>query len=150
MNTLHAAESGMAKLVHDAMVWAANQGGQPQPWQDGNSIAEGYARTVANQIVDTAINIPETENFMLGFAAEAAHQRARWPSAHDEGKSPFDWFWLIGYLAQKAAGAAVAGDLDKAKHHTISTAAALFNWHLALTGADNSMQPGAPVPKEGE
>lgn len=88
------------------------------------------------------INTPETADFMAGVPIEAAHQRERWPSAHDEGKSPFDWFWLIGYLAQKAAVAAVAGDTDKAKHHTISTGAALANWHAALTGASTVMRPG--------
>ncbi len=43
-----------------------------------------------------------------------------------------DWFWLIGYLAGKALMHALAGDRDKAKHHTISTAAALLNWHRAM------------------
>ena len=53
-----------------------------------------------------------------------------------------DWFWLVGYLAQKAAFADIGGDREKALHHTISTAAALANWHAALLGADTSMQPG--------
>lgn len=85
---------------------------------------------------------PEINDFARGVVLEAAHQRDRWKAAHDVGKSPWDWFWLIGYLAQKAATSAVAGDRDKALHHTISTAAALANWHLALTGGDNSMRPG--------
>jgi outer membrane murein-binding lipoprotein Lpp len=88
------------------------------------------------------INTPETADFMAGVPIEAAHQRERWPSEHDSGKTPFDWFWLIGYLAQKAATAAVAGDVEKAKHHTISTAAALANWHAALSGKTNAMRPG--------
>jgi hypothetical protein len=88
--------------------------------------------------LDALINRPEIEDFARGAVLEAAHQRERWESAHDSGKSPFDWFWLIGYLAQKAAAAAVAGDLDKALHHTISTAAALANWHLALRGVMGS------------
>jgi hypothetical protein len=92
------------------------------------------------------LNTPEVENFAKGVELEAAHQRARWGAKHDEGKSPFDWFWLVGYLAQKAASSAVAGDAEKAKHHTISTAAALANWHLALSGADNSMRPGIETP----
>lgn len=98
------------------------------------------------EAVFLAINTPETVDFIEGVKLEAAHQRQRWPADHDAGKSPFDWFWLIGYLAQKAAGAAVAGDLDKAKHHTISTAAALANWHLALAGVDASMRPGIKPP----
>jgi hypothetical protein len=94
----------------------------------------------------TLLNTPEVEDFARGVMLEAPHQRERWGSDHDDGKTPFDWFWLIGYLSQKAAAAAVAGDLDKAKHHTISTAAALANWHLALTGADTSMRPGIAAP----
>jgi len=85
---------------------------------------------------------PEVTDFIRGVRLEAEHQRARWGSDHDAGKTPFDWFWLVGYLAQKAADAAVRGDAEKAKHHTISTAAALANWHLALSGADNRMRPG--------
>jgi hypothetical protein len=88
------------------------------------------------------INAPETSNFMAGVPIEAAHQRERWGADHDAGKTPFDWFWLIGYLAQKAASAAVAGDIEKAKHHTISTAGALANWHASLSGIDHSMRPG--------
>jgi len=88
------------------------------------------------------INTPETADFMAAVPIEAAHQRERWRAAHDAGKTAFDWFWLIGYLAQKAASAAVLGDVRKAKHHTISTAAALANWHAALEGADSTMRPG--------
>lgn len=98
--------------------------------------------TVREQIRADVINSPETADFMAGVPLEAAHQRERWSADHDAGKSPFDWFWLIGYLAQKAAASAVAGDLDKAMHHTISTAAALANWHAALAGIDTAMRPG--------
>lgn len=88
------------------------------------------------------INTPETADFMKGVPIEAAHQRERWGVEHDAGKAPLDWFWLIGYLAQKAATSAIAGDTEKALHHTISTAAALANWHAALSGKDNQMRPG--------
>jgi hypothetical protein len=81
------------------------------------------------------INTPETDDWIAGAALEAAHQIERWGEAHDSGKSAWDWFWLIGYLAQKAAAAQVAGDVVKARHHTISTAAALLNWHRRLTPA---------------
>jgi hypothetical protein len=92
------------------------------------------------------LNTPEVDDFAKGAVLEAAHQRERWGADHDSGKSPFDWFWLVGYLAQKAASSAVSGNTEKAMHHTISTAAALANWHLALSGADNRMVPGAPLP----
>jgi hypothetical protein len=88
------------------------------------------------------INSPETADFMAAVPLEAAHQRERWGSEHDAGKTPLDWFWLIGYLAQKAADSAARGDVEKAKHHCISTAAALANWHASLTGTSQFMRPG--------
>jgi hypothetical protein len=94
------------------------------------------------------LNSPEIEDFVKGVMLEAPHQRERWGTEHDAGKAPLDWFWLIGYLAQKAATAQIAGDLVKAKHHTISTAAALANWHAAIIGADTSMRPGIMPPQE--
>lgn len=107
---------------------------------------EHWTRTPDQRVIEAlreeVINTPETADFMAGVPIEAAHQRARWGSEHDAGKSPFDWFWLVGYLAQKAASAAVAGDTEKAKHHTISTAAALANWHLQLSGQGSDMRPG--------
>lgn len=102
--------------------------------------------TIEREVRTAIINTPETAEFMAGVPIEAAHQRERWGSEHDAGKSPFDWFWLIGYLSQKAADAATRGDADKAMHHTISTAAALANWHLALSGGDNLMRPGIDEP----
>jgi|GEM_PF-4335877 len=75
---------------------------------------------------------PETEDFDIGVPFEAAHQTYRWGEKHDARKNAFDWYWLLGYLSQKAARAAVAGDDKKARHHIISSAAALRNWFLAL------------------
>lgn len=99
--------------------------------------------------LEAQINTPETADFMRGVPLEAAHQRERWGVEQDAGKGPLDWFWLIGYLAQKAATSALAGDFEKAKHHTISTAAALANWHLFLSGGDDRMRPGI-APPEGQ
>lgn len=87
------------------------------------------------------INTPELRDFSEAVNREAAHQRDRWGSAHDAGKTPADWFWLLGYLAGKALHATAAGDIDKALHHTISSAAALANWHAALLGKTD-MRPG--------
>lgn len=125
----------MLTISHDGLRSRIDQGRaalaqSPAPAQDREALRQEI------------INTPETADFMDGVPLEAAHQRERWGADHDAGKSPFDWFWLIGYLAQKAADAAVRGDAEKAKHHTISTAAALANWHAALTGADTSMRPG--------
>ena len=85
---------------------------------------------------------PLFEPFLDAVRLEAAHQVDRWGTAHDRGKQPQDWFWLVGYLSGKALRAHIDGDRDKALHHTISSAAALFNWHSAIAGHDTRMQPG--------
>lgn len=74
------------------------------------------------------LNTPETDDFDVGVPLEAAHQKYRWGADHDEQKDAYDWFWLIGYLSQKAAASAQAGEVEKARHHVITTAAALRNW----------------------
>lgn len=88
------------------------------------------------------INAPEVDNFLRGTHIEAVHQVERWGEASDRAKRPADWFWLVGYLAGKALHAAIGGDVDKARHHCISTAAALYNWHCAISGTDVRMCPG--------
>src|ERR1700752_4138635 len=95
----------------------------------------------------TLLNTPETENFDKAVPLEAAHQVKRWTAEHDAGKSPEDWFWLLGYLAGKALAACRAGDLQKAKHHCISSAAALRNWHAHLRTGQSAMRPGIAEPK---
>lgn len=110
----------------------------PAPAVDAVPAGEVERKAIRDEIINT----PETADFMAGVPLEAAHQRDRWGADHDAGKMPLDWFWLIGFLAQKAADAAMRGDIKKAKHHTISTGAALANWHAALTGADIKMRPG--------
>lgn len=92
--------------------------------------------------VQAAVNSPEIADFAAGVLLESAHQRMRWGTETEAGKAPADWFWLVGYLAGKALHAATAGNRDKALHHCVSTAAALCNWHAALSGADTSMRPG--------
>lgn len=100
----------------------------------------------ANELVERVrleiINSPETADFMAAVPLEAAHQRERWGSDHDTGKTAEDWVFLVGWLLGKASQALKAGDTDKAKHHTISSAAALANWHAAIAGVDNQMRPG--------
>ena len=78
---------------------------------------------------------------------EAAHQRDRWGADHDHGKSPEDWFWLIGYLAGKALASHKAGDMHKARHHTVSTAAVLAHWAAAVAGDESVFRPGLGVEK---
>jgi hypothetical protein len=103
-----------------------------------------------NTYLEALINSPETADWLKGVPLEAAHQIERWGAIHDAGKSALDWFWLIGYLAQKAAMSEIAGDAEKAKHHTISTAAVLLNWHKRLSGEDFTFRPGIAEPNLGE
>lgn len=91
--------------------------------------------------LNTIVNTPQTGDFVRAVSTEAEHQRQRWPSEHDAGKTPADWFWLVGYLAGKALHAQTSSDTEKAEHHVITTAAVCMNWHLAMRGK-TSMRPG--------
>jgi hypothetical protein len=95
------------------------------------------------------LNSPELLSFRDGVVLEAAHQRQRWPAEDDAGKTPADWFWLVGYLAGKALHAHASGNTEKALHHTISSAAALANWHAAIL-SKTDMRPGLPKEKQHE
>lgn len=88
------------------------------------------------------INTPEVDDFLSAVRNEALHQRERWPSAHDSGKTDADWFWLVGYLVGKA----LHDVKGKQLHHVITAAAALLNWHASLTGNFNAMRPGIEEP----
>lgn len=81
------------------------------------------------------LNTPQTEDFATGAVAEAQHQVYRWGEDHDATKTAWDWYWTLGYLGGKAAHAALARDWDKAKHHTITAAAMLANWHRHIARA---------------
>ena len=83
--------------------------------------------------LEQLINTPEIESFLRGVQLEAVHQRQRWGPAHDREKSAEHWYWLVGYLAGKALRSHIGGDPDKARHHTISSAAALLHWHDAIS-----------------
>src|SRR5262245_61082681 len=96
-----------------------------------------------NEELRELIGKPEIDNFLRAVHIEAVHQVDRWGEANDRAKRPADWFWLVGYLAGKALHAAVAGDRDKALHHCISSAAALYNWNCAIKGTDVRMSPGS-------
>lgn len=98
--------------------------------------------------LEAKINTPELRDFASGVVLEAAHQRERWASDHDAGKTAADWFWLIGYLAQKCMYSHIAEDNDKALHHAVTTAAAMANWHAAILGQTN-MRPGIDPAEKG-
>lgn len=102
--------------------------------------------------LNAIINKPQADDFLRAVSTEAEHQRQRWGNDHDGGKTPADWFWLIGYLAGKALHSTSYGLDEKAEHHVITTAAACANWHRAMKGETN-MRPGidgaaALAPKE--
>lgn len=82
---------------------------------------------------DRILMMPVLEPFLAASVAEAKHQIYRWGEEHDAQKTAWDWFWTLGYLGQKAAHSALIGDWDKAKHHTITAAAMLANWHRHIT-----------------
>jgi hypothetical protein len=106
------------------------------------------------------LNTPELLDFTAGVISEAQHQRHRWGTEHDAGKTPADWHWLVAHLAGRALFHAheldrlqrfsiqgehlqesIARHREKAVHHCITTAAAIANWHAAMLGLTN-MRPG--------
>lgn len=96
--------------------------------------------------LEALLDTPTTDDWFDGVRLEAGHQIKRWGVEHDAGKTAADWFWLVGYLAGKALTAANSGNDEKARHHTISTAAVLLNWHRAIVGESNAMRPGIAPP----
>ena len=121
------------------MAWSA-------AWNVQQEVIEEQKKEL--QRLSDLLNTPHTDDWFNGVRLEAAHQIQRWGVEHDAGKSQMDWFWLIGYLSGKALAAALRGDVEKAKHHTISSGAALLNWFRAITGDSNEMRPGIQPPKE--
>lgn len=91
--------------------------------------------------LNAIINSPQSDDFIRAVSTEAEHQRQRWGAEGDAGKTPADWFWLIGYLAGKALHSHASGNVEKAEHHVITTAAACANWHRAIFGKSD-MRPG--------
>lgn len=108
---------------------------------EAEAITAWNTRTPSPLPPDLEKDVPVIDDFREGVTDEMRHQVARWGTAHDRGKEPEDWFWLVGYLAGKALAAHKAGNTEKALHHTISTAAALGNWHAAIQGT-TAMMPG--------
>lgn len=108
-------------------------------WSDHAATVDPLRREIAR--LNTIINTPQADDFIRAVSIEAEHQRQRWGSKSDAGKTAADWFWLVGYLAGKALHAHVAGNAEKAEHHIITAAAACANWHRALFGKTD-MRPG--------
>ena len=54
---------------------------------DPSEIAKGLTEAQREAIRAEIINTPETADFMAAVPLEAAHQRERWGSSHDAGKT---------------------------------------------------------------
>lgn len=100
-----------------------------------------YLQKRINELEDM-IDTPQTDNWIEAVKLEAAYQIKRWGTNTPTGKCPPDWLWLLGHLASKAVIAFVQGDVEKGKHHIISSSAVLLNWHRNVTGEDTRMRPG--------
>ena len=118
-------------------------------WVDNNNgkydASFGLELTSAHkriQELETLINTPLVDNFLKALPLEAAHQQERWGTDHDAGKTPFDWVFLIGHLATRAAMKLKEGNREKALHHTITTAAVCLNWHRHMQGELTRFRPG--------
>lgn len=93
------------------------------------------------------INTPHTDDWFEAVRLEAAHQIERWGVKRDEGKTAPEWFWLLGHLSSKALIAWKNGDIEKMKHHCVSSGACLLNWFRRLTGDSAEMRPGIADPE---
>ncbi len=126
MNEAQRKAFSLLKPMHDALVAA------PQPAQTERPALEAeIARLKA------IIHTPESDDFLRGVSIEAEYQRTL--HGVDDTAARFDWhqwFWVAGYLLGKALGCCKtgAGNGEKAKHHLVTTAALLMNWHNVLTG----------------
>jgi ClpX C4-type zinc finger protein len=115
--------------------------GTPEYWREKALKAEAL------------LNTPEIFDFAKAVQLEAAHQRERWGSNHDAGKTEADWLWLLGYLASKALHnpgpydppGHRAQQRDKKLHRIVTIAAAAANWHAQILGASD-MRPGIEPP----
>lgn len=81
------------------------------------------------------VDRPAIADFATAVKLEAAHARDRFGADHDLGKAPWDWFWTLAHPASKCVHALLAGDVSKALHHTVSSAALLANWHADIAAA---------------
>lgn len=106
-----------------------------------------------NERLLALLNNPETKDFIKAVELEAGHQRLKWSSEHDGGKTDAAWFWLLGYLGGKAlhnpnpVDATEEEKHEKQLHRIIATAAACLNWHAYKQGK-TTMRPGTLQPEE--
>lgn len=130
----HAAMIALDPKRADNEMWEATQLCKETSTNLTNAIltALAAAERAGEEKERARINSPEIEDFLNGALREARHQRERWGTDHDGQKEPEEWYWLIGYLAGKCLFSLRSGDIDKAKHHAITAAAAMAHWHDAI------------------
>lgn len=92
------------------------------------------------EALNDQINSPINNDFFRGIENEAAHQFNRW-NDHDSGKTDQDWMFLFGWLSSKACEAKRRGEYEKARHHGVSSAAALLNFYRRIP-RDEGVPPG--------
>lgn len=91
------------------------------------------------------LNKPETAMFLRGVHLEACHQVERWGTAHDRGKTPADWFWLVGYLVGKALQAANGENLPRYRHKKRGT-----TYEVISVGEDENCRGTTVIVYRGE
>lgn len=89
--------------------------------------------------LEALINTPVIDDFIEGVQIEMPHQVARWGESHDADKTASDWIRLGVHLLGKASMADWQNDPEKLKHHVITVAAAMGNFHALIkqTEADD-------------
>lgn len=133
-------------------------------------LAQLEAASAEAERLTELINTPELVDFPKAVHLEAVHQEERWGTTDREGKTPYDWFWLVGHLASRALEhhkeadrlerelaerfsmpgggrmvailPSIAHHREKAVHHCITAAAALSHWHASMLGKHTFFQPG--------
>lgn len=136
----HAGAPGVLKFARAAIELALSAPRERQ--EPANVLTDALAEI---ERLNAIINTPHADDFLKAVSVEAEHQRQRWGAEGDAGKSPADWFWLIGYLGGKALHARASDNAVKAEHHIITTAAACANWHRNMFGKTD-MRPGISSP----
>ncbi|WP_246637377.1 SDR family oxidoreductase [Burkholderia catarinensis] len=120
--------------VDGAEYWTA-----PQPDQSAYDVLIERGKQAEAEVfrLNAIINTPHNDDFYKGVSIEEEYQRQL--HGVDATDARFDWaqyLWVTGYLLNKALAACKTGEGDgeKAKHHLITSAALIKNWHNVLTG----------------
>lgn len=81
------------------------------------------------------INTPESDDFLKGVSIEAEFQRQK-HGEHEGDVADYhqNFYWVAAHLLGKALWSLVRGNADKGRHHLVTSAALIFNWHNAISG----------------